>query len=123
MEAENFEFTDEVMKLIMDDSPLVINGLHCEVSYINFSKDYSNKMTRSFSMPEFNEDFIYMLLDSEFTDLLVTIFDHGLKVYEFALWRGSWSGWSDKEVSLYDNGDVDITIAKEYIIKIMSTTI
>lgn len=118
MEAENFEFTDEVMKLIMDDSPLVINGLHCEVSYINFSKDYSNKMTRSFSMPEFNEDFIYMLLDSEFTDLLVTIFDHGLKVYEFALWQGGWSG---EEVSIYDNGEVDITKAKEYIAKIMNT--
>lgn len=120
MEAENFEFTNEAIKLIMDDNPLVINGLHCEVSYINFSKDYSDKMTRSFNMPEFNEDFMYILLDSGSTDLLVTIFDHGLKVYEFALWQSS---WSDKEVSLYDNGEVDITMAKEYITKIMSTTI
>ena len=117
METTNFKFTDEVMELIIDDNPLVINGLHCEVSYINFPKDYSDKMTRSFNMPEFNEDFMYVLLDTGSTDLLVTIFDHELKVYEFALWQ---RGWSGEEVSVYDNGEIDITKAKEYITKIMN---
>ena len=117
IESHNSKIEAESMML---DSDSEANGISCEFTYIDFSKDYSDKMTRKFSMPEFNMDFMYVLLDTGSTDLLVTIFDHELKVYEFALWQ---RGWSGEEVSIYDNGEIDITIAKEYIIKIMSTTI
>lgn len=115
IESHNSKIEDESMMLSSDSEA---NGISCEFTYIDFSKDYSGKMTRKFSMPEFNMDFMYVLSDVGSTDLLVTIYDHELKVYEFALWQG---GWKDGEVSVYDNGEIDITKAKGYITKIMNT--
>lgn len=115
IESHNSKIEAESMMLGNDSEA---NGISCEFTYIDFSKDYSDKMTRKFSMPEFNMDFMYVLSDVGSTDLLVTIYDHELKVYEFALWQG---GWKDGEVSVYDNGEIDITKAKGYITKIMNT--
>ena len=115
IESHNSKIEAESMML---DSDSEANGISCKFTYIDFSKDYSDKMTRKFSIPEFNIDFMYVLSDAGSTDLLITIYDHELKIYEFALWQG---GWEDEEVSVYDNGEIDITKAKEYITKIMNT--